>query len=267
MAAEIQRTKVVVPNVGGISQDVAAQILQTVGLKARVQHASSRSLLVVKQEPVPGTLLSVGSEVVLSTGNIAVTTASQPTAFSVTPEQSKVLGERPYPQQSPPISSSDRVTNSTIMVWYPKQFLSQEQPQPSVFQTQARRTESSNILRAPSSSGEAVPLIVSTGGWREGWFAADRRAIQGSDNSAANTSRVFAHSSKDVRGATVVPVPRVIRLPQEDARTALQKSGLSIGTIIQVENFRLKSGLVLRQFPQARSIVPVGTEVQLWVVK
>ena len=63
-----------------------------------------------------------------------------------------------------------------------------------------------------------------------------------------------------------VSVPYVLRLRQEDAVVALQKMGLAV-EIFQIEDPQVRPGLVVKQFPAARTLVPAGTKVQLWTAK
>ncbi len=67
-AGNAQGGSVIVPNVEGIAQDVAAQIIRTAGLQPLLQSASNMSALVTGQDPRPGLSVAAGSEVLLTTG-------------------------------------------------------------------------------------------------------------------------------------------------------------------------------------------------------
>jgi beta-lactam-binding protein with PASTA domain len=63
-----------------------------------------------------------------------------------------------------------------------------------------------------------------------------------------------------------VPVPNVLRLRSEDAISAINKIGLSVGTITRVQYSQGRTGVVIQQAPRPRNIVPFGTQVSLWVI-
>lgn len=67
-----QQGNVIVPNVEGITLEVAAQLLRTTGLQPRMQGTSAPSGIVVRQYPRPGFSLAAGSEVTLSTGAVTI---------------------------------------------------------------------------------------------------------------------------------------------------------------------------------------------------
>lgn len=78
-----QQNNVIVPNVEGIAQGVAAQILRTAGLQPRVRQSANSGTLVVRQEPGPGYLLPIGSEVLLVTDTMSPATQAVPASRNV----------------------------------------------------------------------------------------------------------------------------------------------------------------------------------------
>lgn len=80
-----QQNTVIVPNVEGISQGIAAQILRAAGLQPSVQSSANSGTLVGRQEPHPGSLLPPGSEVVLYMENITPATISASASREIAP--------------------------------------------------------------------------------------------------------------------------------------------------------------------------------------
>ena len=74
--AAAQQSSVIVPNVEGVSQGIAAQILRAAGLQPSVQSSANSGSLVVHQDPHPGSLRPSGSSVVLYTESVTPGTIS-----------------------------------------------------------------------------------------------------------------------------------------------------------------------------------------------
>ena len=70
-----QQNNVVVPNVEGITLEVAAEILQTAGLRPRFPVSLNLSTIVAQQHPRPGLELPVGGDVVLFSDTTPRTTS------------------------------------------------------------------------------------------------------------------------------------------------------------------------------------------------
>ncbi|GAK60241.1 hypothetical protein U27_00132 [Candidatus Vecturithrix granuli] len=83
--AAAQQSSVIVPNVEGISQGIATQILRAAGLQSSVQSSANIGTLVVRQDPYPGSLLPSGSEVVLYTVSSTPATTSSPASSGIAP--------------------------------------------------------------------------------------------------------------------------------------------------------------------------------------
>ena len=71
-----QQNTVIVPNVKGITLEVAAKILQTAGLQAWFHGSSDLSAVVERQVPQPGLELSVGEAVILIAGTSVAPTVN-----------------------------------------------------------------------------------------------------------------------------------------------------------------------------------------------
>jgi beta-lactam-binding protein with PASTA domain len=95
-----RQNAVIVPNLEGITVEVATKILQTMGLQPQLQASSNLSAVVVRQDPQPGFSLPIGGKVLLSTG----------TQTGTTPELS---GTRTL-QHIPPASSQPRTVVGAI---------------------------------------------------------------------------------------------------------------------------------------------------------
>ncbi len=78
-AGYAQQGSVIVPNVEGIRQEVAAQLLRIAGLQPKMQGSIDPSAVVVDQEPRPGVSLPAGSQVALIAGTVLQTTESSRT--------------------------------------------------------------------------------------------------------------------------------------------------------------------------------------------
>ncbi len=103
--AAAQQNNIIVPNVEGVSQGIAAQILRTAGLQPSIQGSNSGTL-VVRQEPHPGSLLPSGGEVVLFTATAA--TQAIPASRSVPTTQTVSI------QTSAPAISTLPSTQRTV---------------------------------------------------------------------------------------------------------------------------------------------------------
>ncbi len=285
--------KVIVPNMAGIPQDVAAHQLQIAGLKPVVQFDRNRSTIVTQQRPQPGTLVPLGSEVIIDTG--VITTQMHTLTESQDASRSQIQGgerdrglDRPISIQAPPQQNSTRRTTTTpALAWYPRRFLESNTARiQNIPQTRTPSADTSNILQArPFLYRENKPVILrSVRGWQEGWHAQGNasggQAVSTIESAQPETnstqegrSRIFsvfgifrsdAQPTANVStGMTVVP--NVLQLQQSDAAFAINKAGLRVGGLTGIADTQARSGAVVRQSPQPRALVPVGTAVQLWV--
>ena len=287
--------KVIVPNVTGIPSDVALQILQMAGLAAKIQASSGRSLNVDKQDPGAGSLVAFGSMVVLEVGG-ATSVSPELETLSLPQENfrsdgaaggSALLGQEGevnvLRELYGPQSSDLQV--QPMMAWYPQGFLTSDtrggSSMPSLLGTRSAPEGRSNIFKAKPIqifSGDDVPIIMApTEGWQHGWvpsvsYAPVRQPAYSYYTAGSSSSSIQVVSG--ARGYSVsksegqlVSVPSVLRLFVSDAESAFKKWGLTIGRITQVETPQTRSGLIKQQFPEANSLVPKGTKVDLWVVK
>ena len=288
--------KVIVPNMAGIPQDVAAHQLQIAGLKPVVQFDRNRSTIVTQQHPQPGTLVPLGSEVIIATGVITTQmhTLTEPQGAS----RSQIQGgerdrglDRPISIQAPPQQNSTRRTTATpALAWYPRRFLESNTARiQNIPQTRTPSSETSNILQArPFLYRENKPVILrSVRGWQEGWHAQGNasggqavstiESAQPENNSTQEgqegRSRIFsvfrifrsdAQPTANVSTSMTV-VPNVLQLQQSDAAFAINKAGLRVGGLTSIADMQARSGAIVRQSPQPRALVPVGAAVQLWV--
>ena len=108
-AAVAQQSNVIVPNVEGISQGIAAQILRTAGLQPQVQQSANSGTLVIRQDPRPGSLLPMGSAVLLVTDVRTPVTQVVPESRSLPAVQSTTTG-------TSPAFSSQRTTGTNVSV-------------------------------------------------------------------------------------------------------------------------------------------------------
>jgi len=312
--ADAQEGKVIVPNVEGISQDVAAEILRTVGLHPQVVHKRGHSPIIVQQEPKPGLLVPVGTTITVSTAAPATAVVpgeTQPYSqgIAASQETSSIQGHVPGVQSSVKSTSEGQATS--YLPWYPKKFRSQTQPTSRVFRIENLAHPSPrNILQANSAPGTPrMSVLVSQAGWQAGWSISNGNSVPAVRStpgtgyllqagpapetprmsilvsqegwqagwSTPNGNPVPTARSTPETGMTikstpensvaVISVPYVIRLQQRDASEALSRIGLAAHIIERVQDTQLKAGIVLRQFPVAGSVVPVGTYVNLWVVE
>lgn len=283
--------KVIVPNMAGIPQDVAAHQLQIAGLKPVVQFDRNHSTIVTQQRPQPGTLVPLGSEVIIATG--VITTQMHTLTESQDASRSQIQGgerdrglDRPISIQTQPQPTSTRPTVAAP-AWYPRRFLESNTARiQNIPQTRTPSADTSNILQArPFLYRENKPVILrSVRGWQEGWHAQGNasggQAVSTIESAQPETnstqegrSRIFsvfgifrsdAQPTANVStGMTVVP--NVLQLQQSDAAFAINKAGLRVGGLTGIADTQARSGAVVRQSPQPRALVPVGTAVQLWV--
>ena len=103
--AAAQQNNVIVPNVEGISQGIAAQILRTAGLQPQVQQSANSGTLVIRQDPRPGSLLPMGSEVLL------VTDVRTPVTQAVSESRSVATTQTMSVSRSVPIQTSSTGTS------------------------------------------------------------------------------------------------------------------------------------------------------------
>ncbi|MBD3309339.1 PASTA domain-containing protein [candidate division KSB3 bacterium] len=343
----LAQQNVVVPNVVGITIEVAAQILRTVGLQPRFQGTHDGTTLVVQQDPQPGILLTAGDEVTLmTTGGVslqgwqdggaqtpqppstqplssgasvsAATLRNPGTGVSVTPLPSGQQTYRQVPRAAQYLSSQE--STFTIVhqpqqlpasryfaadmrpkkypAWYPKAFLnqahvsSQHQVAGQAYPQTVVRQGYYATQGIPSGSGTYVTPYGTTdtiqSAWYAGWYAPQQGMYSSSSYVRPHVS-TYSYSSQPMTSystpgyysspsytsyepqsytptaAGSVPVPNIMRLGQDDAVIAIQKAGLAVGSITLVPEAQARRGVVIRQSPQARAIVPAGTPVHLWV--
>jgi beta-lactam-binding protein with PASTA domain len=322
-----QQSPVIVPNVEGITLEIAAQTLRTVGLQPRFQSSSNLSAIVVGQHPRPGVSLPMGGEVFLSTNigteptqSLSTTrtlrqTPAVSTRSGITPEgvsTSNIAGATVHntgtnvsitplqtPQQSSQVSRSPTSLSagqSTILyqppqraasqyfiaetkprfypAWYPRRFVSQSTAQSIISQTSAESVKiavqpqiQSQVTRQASISAYSV-LDTEPQAYLS-WYPKKFLARQESSQSQIVLSQEGQQQKVEiVQPSTTyaVPVPNLLRLRREDALFAITKAGLSVGNISLVQSSQERAGIVLKQSPRARAIVPAGTRVDLWIV-
>lgn len=263
-----EASNVIVPNVTGIPSDVALQILQMAGLNAKIQRGSSRSLTVNSQEPKAGVLAVLGSEVMLAVGGSKIMTSEQVIVF--VPEQKTKGQPQTIMIQQVPATNVKTLNVKTSLAWYPKKFLTNTQRSssgPSILWSSS--DGSSSTLRVEPLNTVKVPIIMApTVGWQYGWVP------QGSYSPPQSSSQSIRLQSENLYEYSIqrvhvssVRVPPVVRLWLSDAEIAFKKAGLSIGNVTQVEDYYLRSGTILQQFPAENSLVPLGTRIDLRVVK
>ncbi|WP_250238772.1 PASTA domain-containing protein [Cardinium endosymbiont of Oedothorax gibbosus] len=68
-------------------------------------------------------------------------------------------------------------------------------------------------------------------------------------------------------GNQIIEVPNVLAMPLEEAHLILLEQGMRIGVLHHVTNNHTTIGTVMRQKPAPGSKVPLGTAINLWVVK
>ncbi|PIE33483.1 hypothetical protein CSA56_11815 [candidate division KSB3 bacterium] len=260
---EAQEGNVIVPNVEGVAQDIAAYILSTAGLQPQVTHRRGRSPLIVQQEPKAGLLVPLGTSVRISTdvlqiASTVVTSENTQQTIQVTDPPA----EMPSVQQHVPVIQ--QVTGTTINTnqtasyfpWYPKRFRSKQRPtvQTTVRVQSSNRQHSRSILRATSTIKQKKgSILLASDGLHKDWLFQFPKCAPGLIPS--------------IKSSVSVVVPPVTRIQQRDATTALNKAGLKLGLIVRVQDALMKSGLVKQQSPASGSVVARGSEVTLWVVE
>jgi serine/threonine-protein kinase len=66
-------------------------------------------------------------------------------------------------------------------------------------------------------------------------------------------------------GPPTIPVPNLSNLSSRDARVALENARLNVGKVTQEHNTSIVEGTVLSQRPDAFTIVPIGTKVDITI--
>ena len=272
-------SNVIVPNVTGIPSDVALQILQIAGLNGKIQRGSGRSLTVDSQAPKAGSLVAPGSEIVLALGKAVIQSKTLTTFTSKDTQHVTVMtttpGTNTQEQQNMYYTSSVQLDVANVPAWYPKRFLEASQTNrsvPSILGTQ-RSGGPNNILGGKplnTVSGDQVPIIMlRTEGWQNGWIPngsyASSQSVNVSPSSSLSSSGLNIQRAGDTFAS--VSVPAVRRLSFSDAEIAFKKAGLEIGSVTKIEDYHLRSGIVLEQFPAAKTLVQKGTKIDLRVVK
>lgn len=273
---------VVVPNVSGIPHDVAAHLLRIAGLKPIVKFDQQRSLIITQQQPKPGMLVVAGTEVIISTGSSSESQIAVLPAQTVQPETSYVTA---VPQQydtarsvtiasvpnQPVTTQRSSQATTGALPWYPKKFLgpAQDVQIQGILRNPASSSGTSNILGAtPYSQQSPKPVILrSVHGWQEGWYVQGWEPGKTTGNSASAENQILGGSGESgalLTGEMAI-VPPILYLPVADAASALRKAGLSVGSVVAVDDPQAQRGVVTQQSPSARSVVPRGTAVQLWV--
>jgi len=275
------QNNVIVPNVSGIPHDVAAHLLRVAGLRPIVKFDAQRSLIIAQQSPKPGTLVIAGSEVILSTGTSNESRAAVQAVPTYQPETSYVLPQQETSSrsitiqavpQSQPITTPRAPQAMGSLPWYPKKFLGpvQDVEVKSILRNRSLSTGTSNILNVtPYSKQQSKPVILRNArGWQQGWH------VQGWEPGTSTVSTVqgsgddwssIQGGSGDALPADVIAVPPVAYLPLSDASAALRKAGLSVGSVRKIDDPQAQRGVVTQQSPDAHSLVPRGTAIQLWV--
>lgn len=238
--------------------------------------------------PAPGSYGISPGESGISAYGPGTVTPTQPTTQSnqpvVTGGQSTILYQPPQPRVSP-YFVQDTVPRF-YPSWYPRAFLVPATPQAS-----SQALSSQTLSQPVVSDGYAQPMY---------YITADEAAsyIGQPSSSTTETSRITAipviSVDPDLRYPKVGPepegwmgiqgitpqqagvyetsafpalsVPYILRLRQEDAVAALTKAGLAV-EVFQVDDAQVRPGLVVNQSPAARSLVPAGTKVQLWIAR
>lgn len=313
-SVDTQQGIVIVPNVEGITVEMASTILWNAGLSPLLSTTAETSALVIRQDPRPGFSLKAGGDVLISTevtrendqqpqAQITSTdgsrgipsgqrnpmtttggvTVSGGTQYMVTPTQStgqtQSAGQTGHVQSlpewgqstifyqpaQPPVSPYfvQQTTPRFYPAWYPRQFLPegaspsgiQGTPGSAPVQSQTPYQTTTVTPREPDA-----PLVF----YPKVGFDQDEgsMSIFGGQPGGTKPVGVFATSTRPA-----VLVPYVLYLSQADALAALTKAGLLVGDIAQVESLQFRPGAVMKQFPEARKLVPAGTRVQLWFAK
>ena len=132
-----QQGEVIVPNVTGIKQELAIQILRTTGLQAQIQNMSHSSDIIVQQSPQPGIYLSMGSVVTLVSTSVfkessASWSSQQQNQITTYPSPSFQPAQTASVYQLYQVPASQYWVGQTQVkrypIWYPKQFLPQQIP-------------------------------------------------------------------------------------------------------------------------------------------
>jgi len=312
---DTQQNTVIVPNVEGITLEVAAKMLRTVGLQPRFPVSLNTSAIVAQQHPHPGVELPVGGEVVLFAdtpgttsdvlgagaqeqapsassrsgipaegvsapgGSITITGSNTGQNAYAAPSQrnwqtSKALA---YPASPPggqatilyrppqPAISQYFVAETKprfYPAWYPKRFLTLVSPQSSASTPQS---DSMKITVQPQMQPQVIDQAETQSSLT--WYPKvsvsqenSQEPVSLSQPDKPQRVGVFA-----VSATPAVPVPSLLRLRQEDATAAIKKAGLTAGDILHVESSQVRAGIVLKQSPRARAIVPAETKVHLWI--
>ena len=312
---------VVVPNVEGISLELAAYVLRNAGLQPQGMSAALSSR-VARQEPRPGFEVPTGSVVILlvegqqrtmTAGQASSTvtlqnsrtviqstrpaTAPQPgsvlrmggTQVTVTPQytseyaniqgQSQIqTGTRQNSQQwllyepLQPRATPYFVQNTTqrfYPAWYPKQFIPSSATSTPMattqFTTGVQAVSSPYSITVKPTTQQRMPSTASGGNVGILYYPATKSWSEGASaiqNQPATQAGLIRTST-----SPAVSVPNVARLHQQDAAAALMKAGLLTGMPTFVDSAQVRSGHVVRQLPQARQLVPAGTQIQLWIAR
>lgn len=330
-AAIAQQNNVIVPNVEGIPSGTAAQILRTAGLQPRVQQSANSGALVARQDPRPGYLLPIGSEVLLVTNtmipaaqaapvsrNVAIQVPS--TEISPAPPVQSTMGATPVysgtnvsvtPLTTTTVQSSSQPGQYVVMrdsmnfiiaqqprqapanqyllaettpkrypIWYPRAYLeNQGQTTPLTTSQMPTTTRTSQIQ--PLTQSSVSPYLIQMQqpvpqqqysewyavpqGWvtSHAWTGQHTGQAQQGYAITSSTQPVYVQNQRVSTGS--VPVPNVMQLSQTNAMFAIQKAGLLVGKINLMQNVRTGTGLVIKQSPRPRSLVPPGTPIDLWV--
>ena len=311
---------VVVPNVEGISLELAAHVLRNAGLQPQGMSAAFSSR-VSRQEPRSGFEVPVGSVVILllegqqrilNAGQASSTvtsqnsrtviqstrppTTSQPvsvlqmwgTRVTVTPQdgtaanlqgqsqiqsgarqnsRQKLLYEPVQPRLSPYFVQN--TTQRFYPAWYPKQFIpSSASSTPTVstqFTTGVQSVSSPYTITVRPATPQHFTYTVSGG--ESGILSYPTPDSWSKGASSIQTQRPTRTGLIQTSTSPAVSVPNVARLHQQDAAAALMKASLLTGMPTFVDSAQVRSGHVVRQAPQARQLVPAGTQIQLWIAR
>ncbi len=153
-----------------------------------------------------------------------------------------------YPRQFIPASASTTPTVMTTQQY--SQFT--EQSLLSPYTATVTQTTPQTFMPAASNANAAGTYYPALDAWSDG-------------TSYIQTSKPVGLIQTS--NSPAVSVPYVVRLQQQDAMSALTKAGLLTGTPTLVDSAQVRSGCVVRQLPDARQLVPAGTQIQLWIAR
>jgi len=267
----------------GVSLPAGGEVILSTGTLPKTTTASTgtRTLqqipAIAPQPGTPATGVSTsnvtGTPGLNTSLKVSVTPSQSPQgnqvlAYSVSRSggQAQILYQPPQPRLNRYVVAD--TTPRFYPAWYPKQFLTQVNPPAtsSVPQSESMRiTVWPQVPQQPAVSPYVVPSPEPR--FYLAWYPREFASPEGSQSQIA-VSQPYVQQRVGVLAISTtpaVPIPYLLRLYQQDAITAITKAGLSIGNIIRVQSAQVGAGIVLKQSPQPRALVPAGTPVDLWV--